>query len=136
MLTRLGRLPLCCFLLLVCAPLGAVLGAPASAGAPQIQTKTQRNTPQQPTTTLPPLGGEPDTAADPFRAGMEARRLKMQNDDRHKKLVADTEKLLSLSTELKEEVGKTTKNELSMDVIRKAAEIEKLAHDVKERMRS
>ena len=60
----------------------------------------------------------------------------MREDDRRKRLRADTAKLLELSTELKEQVDKTSKDELSIDVVRKAAEIEKLARDVKERMKS
>jgi hypothetical protein len=50
-------------------------------------------------------------------------------------LEADTAKLLSLATELKEQVGKTNQNVMSLDVIKKADEIEKLAKNVKERMK-
>ena len=60
---------------------------------------------------------------------------KGQNQDRQKRLVNDTDKLLALATELKQEVSKTDKNTLSVDVIKKAEEIEKLAHSVKERMK-
>ena len=49
--------------------------------------------------------------------------------------MADTDKLLSLATELKQDVDKTNKNVLSVDVIKKAGEIEKLARSVKERMK-
>ena len=45
------------------------------------------------------------------------------------------DKLLALATELKTDVDKTNQNILSMDVIKKADEIEKLAHSVKERMK-
>ena len=126
-----GSIPLVCLSLALCV----TAGTRARAGAPQTVGSAQRTNPSQPPSVLPSAGSTVDPG-DPFRAGMEARRLKMQNDDRHKRLVSDTEKLLSLSTELKEDVSKTTKNELSLDVIKKAAEIEKLAHDVKERMRS
>jgi hypothetical protein len=40
-----------------------------------------------------------------------------------------------LSTELKAEVDKTDKDTLSLAVIRKAQDIEKLAHAVKENMK-
>jgi hypothetical protein len=43
--------------------------------------------------------------------------------------------LLKLATDLKTEVDKTTKDTLSLGVIRKADEIERLAHDVKEKMK-
>ena len=70
-------------------------------------------------------------------AGINARKLEhMREDERHKRLVADTAKLIELTNELKTDVDKATKDELSLDVVRKAAEIEKLARDVKERMKS
>jgi len=47
----------------------------------------------------------------------------------------DTDKLLKLSTELKQYVDKTDENVLSLDVIKKAEEIEKLAKSVKEKMK-
>ena len=60
---------------------------------------------------------------------------KLRNTDRQKRLVADTDKLLELATDLKQQVDKTTKDTMSVDVIKKAEEIEKLAHSVKERMK-
>lgn len=53
-----------------------------------------------------------------------------------KKIIADESALLlKLATELKTEVDKTDKDTLSIPVIRKAETIEKLAHDVKEKMK-
>jgi nitric oxide reductase activation protein len=60
---------------------------------------------------------------------------KARNDDRQKRLVADTQKLLALATELKADVDRTNKDTLSVDVVKKADEIEKLAHSVKEKMK-
>ena len=60
---------------------------------------------------------------------------KKANEQRQAELKRDTERLLKLSTELKEYVDKTNENVLSMDVIKKADEIEKLAHNVKIKMR-
>ena len=65
----------------------------------------------------------------------EEQQAKSRNADRQKRLVTDTNKLLSLATELKEQVDKTDKYTLSMDVIKKADEIEKLARSVKDRMK-
>ena len=56
-------------------------------------------------------------------------------EQRHKRMMADADKLLQLATELKEDVDKSTKNEMSVTAVKEAAEIEKLAHDVKERMK-
>ena len=60
---------------------------------------------------------------------------KKANEQRHAELKRDTDKLLQLSTELKEFVDKSNENVLSVDVVRKAEEIEKLAHSVKTKMR-
>jgi len=57
------------------------------------------------------------------------------NMDRKKQLSDDSAKLLTLAEALKAEVDKTNKDMLSMNVIRKANEIEKFAHDVKEKMK-
>ena len=47
----------------------------------------------------------------------------------------ETAKLLVLANELKAAVDKSDKNTLSLEVVRKADEIEKLAHSVKEGMK-
>jgi hypothetical protein len=74
---------------------------------------------------------QPDAAAN----DLERRQAKIRNDERQKRLVADTDKLLELATSLHDDVQKTNKNVLSLDVIKRADEIERLAHSVKERMR-
>ncbi len=61
---------------------------------------------------------------------------KKANKERQAEIQRDTEKLLKLATELKDYVGKTDENILSLDVVKKADEIEKLAHDVKEKMKT
>ena len=65
----------------------------------------------------------------------DQKQAELRNADRQKRLVADTDKLLALATDLKQQVDKSTKDTLSVDVIKKADEIEKLAHSVKERMK-
>ena len=62
--------------------------------------------------------------------------VKKANKERQAEIQRDTEKLFKLATELKDYVGKTNENILSLDVIKKAEEIEKLAHDVKEKMKT
>jgi hypothetical protein len=57
------------------------------------------------------------------------------NTERRKQISDDSARLLKLATELKSEVDKTTKDTLSLGVIRKADEIERLAHNVKEKMK-
>jgi len=79
--------------------------------------------------------GEPNRNDDPFAGKLAEQQARSRNADRQKRLVADTDKLLSLATELKQDVDKTDKNTLSVDVVKRADEIEKLAHSVKERMK-
>jgi hypothetical protein len=57
------------------------------------------------------------------------------NAERKKQIADDTAKLLKLAADLKAEVDKTSKDTLSLSVIRKADEIERLAHNVKEKMK-
>ncbi|MDE3201742.1 MAG: hypothetical protein KGN79_12575 [Acidobacteriota bacterium] len=86
----------------------------------------------------PPILTDPPDA----NAQMMMRMNKEKKDDfeaanteRRKQLVNDSAKLLELATELKTEMDKTDKDTLSVGVIKKAAEIEKLAHDVRLKMR-
>jgi hypothetical protein len=75
--------------------------------------------------------GETDDAQDRQARDMEKRA----NLERQAALKADTEKLLKLATELKQSVDKTNASVLSLDVMKKAEEIEKLAHSVKDKMK-
>jgi len=59
----------------------------------------------------------------------------MRIAERQKRLVEDMDKLLVLTTALKEQVDQSNKDILSVDMIKKAEEIEKLAHSVKERIK-
>ena|SRR5689334_4630835 len=60
---------------------------------------------------------------------------KKANVERHASLKRDTDKLLELAQQLKEQVDKSNENTLSLDVVKKAEEIEKLAHNVREKMK-
>ena len=70
-----------------------------------------------------------------WEAQAQRDTVKKQNAKRERDIKTDTEKLLELATELKQSVDKTNQNTLSVDVIKKAEEIEKLAHAVKEKMK-
>lgn len=79
------------------------------------------------------LGIPSDSAPDPYKDKMDSSRSKALSDDRHRKLQDDSAKLLQMATDLKAEVDHTPKDQLSLIVIRKATDIEKLAHDIRER---
>jgi hypothetical protein len=71
---------------------------------------------------------------------MRESKEKEQNFDaanaaRKKELSDESAQLLTLAMALKAEVDKTNKDMLSLNVIRKADQIEKLAHNVKEKMK-
>jgi hypothetical protein len=72
---------------------------------------------------------------DPAARRQEQRMENARNVQRQEQLVRDTDKLLALATQLKTYVDKTDKNTLSVDVVKKAEEIEKLAKSVKDKMR-
>lgn len=114
------------------------LAVVALSGAP---ARTQKNgTPQLPnsTTTVDPFGQDitGKSRMDQPPLGVSAEKQAMiRNVERQKRLESDTEKLLALATQLNQDVGKTDQHILSMDVVKRAEEIEKLAHSVKERMK-
>ncbi len=55
--------------------------------------------------------------------------------EKQRKLLEDSEKLVQMAAELKVSVDKSNKNELSLDVVKKAEAVEKLAKSLKERIR-
>jgi hypothetical protein len=96
-----------------------------SAGA-QVQNPAQ--------TPNPPFGPE-QREKDPLQEKMEHQREKAMNKQRQADLQKDTDRLLQLATELKQYVDKSNEHTLSLDVVKKADEIEKLAKSVKEKMK-
>lgn len=75
------------------------------------------------------------TEGDEARDRITREMAKKANEERHVALQKDTDKLLKLATELKTYVDKSGPNVLSIDVVKKAEEIEKLAHSVKDKMK-
>ena len=87
---------------------------------------------------LPPSVRQgPDTASVPVRTQEEAdrERIKKANELRQEEIKRDTEKLFQLSTELKDFVDKSNQGILSLDALKKAEQIEKLAHSVKSKLK-
>jgi hypothetical protein len=73
--------------------------------------------------------------ADETRARIMKDMEKKAAKERVAALKNDTDKLLKLSIELKAYVDKSDENVLSLDVIKKADEIEKLAKSVRDKMK-
>ncbi len=100
----------------------------------------QQQLPLPPIARPPASPGQSPNPSDDNDGDSMAHRAMMQqaqkrNDQRQKDIVNDTAKLLSLAQELKVEVEKSSKNQMSVSVIKKAEEIEKLAKSVKEKMK-
>jgi hypothetical protein len=75
------------------------------------------------------LGGIMET--DPTFA---EKRLRAMNADRQKSMVSDADKLVKLARQLDAEIASNPTDELTTEELRKVAEIEKLAHNVKSKM--
>ncbi|HEY2039942.1 MAG TPA: hypothetical protein VGG95_09780 [Edaphobacter sp.] len=86
-----------------------------------------------------PQQSSPTPAASSAEAKSESAPAKVPLTPEEKKradLLADTEKLYKLSQELKAEVAKSNKDTLSVSVVKKAQEVERLAKSIKDRSRS
>jgi hypothetical protein len=114
--------------------IGALAAAAAIALAPISGRGLMQNTyPHIP----PELNRIPDNnqANDINAPQTEKRSFEAANAERKKQIAADSAKLLKLTTALKAEMDKATTDTPSLNLIRKLDEIEKLAHDVKEKMK-
>lgn len=62
------------------------------------------------------------------------KRMRALNEDRHKSMVSDAERLLKLARQLDAEVASNPTDEMTPEELHKIAEIEKLARSVKSKM--
>ena len=77
-------------------------------------------------------GGLAGIAAQPLAAGQgQSQNLDAEDAQRKKQIADESASLLSLANSLKAEVDKSTKDTLSVTVVRKAGEIEQLAHKMR-----
>jgi hypothetical protein len=93
--------------------------------------RAQQQTPRPPD--YPPT--RPPSLEEEAHTKIEKDMAKKANQQRQADLKRDTDKLYRLATELKQYVDKTNENVLSLEVLKKAEEIEKLAHSVKDKMK-
>lgn len=63
------------------------------------------------------------------------KRLQMINAAQHQSMVADTERLVKLVADLNAQINSSNASALTPDQVRMVAEIEKLAHNVRDKMR-
>jgi hypothetical protein len=111
------------------------------AAACDLCSQNRANTGQLPTDDRPILSPAanrpPDANAQMAMREQQSRKANFDaaNTERKRQIADDSAHLLKLASDLKTEVDKTSKDTLSLGVIRKAEEIEKLAHAVKEKMK-
>ncbi len=109
-----------------------LIGTSGAPGAGQNAPPQQPQLPPViPHISFPGAGG----GYDGISPGVQRQQAIARDKERQQRLVEDTNKLLELATDLKTQVDKTNRGIMSIDVIKKAEEIEKLAHSVKERMK-
>jgi len=101
------------------------LAFPASALA-QSEAPSAQDAPS--TAQAPPTSSPGPTAG--------GKNAKLSPDARKAQILEDTNRLYRMAEELKAEVAKSNKDILSVAVVKKADEIEKLAKSLKERMRN
>jgi hypothetical protein len=83
---------------------------------------------------MTPMPGDTSALSDPMGSRMSEQQARTRNAERQRKIEADTDKLVGLTTSLKEKVQED--KEISpADLSKKAEEIEKLARSVKDRMK-
>lgn len=114
--------------LIVCAPALQAQSQPAPTEVAQLQKRAMAHGGQVQPTPIDATWVEPH---------QQLARTLVTNTfyERQAALRRDTEKLLSLAAELKQNVDRTSPSILSIDVIKKAQEIEKLAKSVKDKMK-
>jgi len=96
-----------------------------SSGVSQTAPQTQ----PAPAAATAPVSPAPAPATAPKPVSDKAQQRKDQ-------IAADSAKLQQLAAELKTEMDKSTKDTLSLTVVKKAEEIEKLAHKVRDEMKA
>jgi hypothetical protein len=79
--------------------------------------------------------GPPQSQQSQAEKDMLERQVREANKKRQQDIRDDTERLFQLSSELKEAVEKSNEHLLSLEVVRKAEEVEKLAKKVKDKMK-
>jgi hypothetical protein len=103
-----------------------LLIVPMSAAGPKQSSSPQAD----------PQFGQQERRDEPtVPADVERRMAKERAKSRYQSIKRDSERLLELATELKQYVDKSGENVLSMDVVKKCDEIEKLSKNVRNKMK-
>jgi len=85
----------------------------------------------------PPRDPEMDEriGAPPTQSIFYEKRIQMLNAEQHRSMVADTDRLVKLIAGLNAQINSSKASSLTPEQLRTVAEIEKLAHNVRDKMR-
>ena len=111
--------------------LGLGLGLPGLAQKPNPGTGGMPPGVESTPSNLSDSLGRPVSPDDPVYQERRMRHLALET---HKSMVSDTDKLLQLVTELNSEISARNSGAFTADQLRKIAQIEKLAHSVRQKM--
>ena len=112
------------FALAICGGMGPALDGMVAAQTSSHQSGANGNA----------SNGSPsllDAGPSPFPDNSRQKR----NEERQRRLVGDTQKLLALTAQLKEEVAASSAEAMTPEMLKQMEEIEKLAKSVKDKMR-
>lgn len=112
-----------------CALLGALLLTACSPRVSGGQQAGSRDDPGDPGA----IGRELTPRVNPDTS-VEDQQEKLLRIQRQKRIISDSDKLLKLATDLKQQIDNPAPGTLSADSVKKAAEIEKLAHSLEQRL--
>lgn len=110
-----------------CLVLASTLGWPQATDQTGILNGSRSPNPSH-----SPLGSDINEPGSPFPDTSATRR----NDERQRRIISDTQRLLMLATQLKAEVASSGTQTPTPDMLRQMDEIEKLAKSVKDKMRN
>jgi hypothetical protein len=123
--------------LCLCIALLAFSAAIFVSNAPVTAQQSTRTTQPQPRPIMPnvdPLDMPPVYAGDVMRERADAKRLQYLNTERQKSLVAATNRLVKMAADLNSQINNDQHSPISPDQIRQLADIEKLAHSIRDKM--
>ncbi len=104
--------------------LGAVIGAASFTRAQQVHLPPSVSQSQG-------MGGVPVTMG----SDAQKQQAMAANEQRQQEIRRDTDKIAELTQELKDSLLKSDQGVMSVDAIKKAEQIEKLAHSVKSKLK-
>jgi hypothetical protein len=99
--------------------------------------QSQRRMPSEPRPgiqNVDPLDFPPVYGGDPMQNSQNEKRLQYLNAERQKSMVAETNRLVKLAADLNAQINSGEHTQLTPDQARQLAEIEKLAHRIRDRM--